>query len=232
MVEQRRANHGGISARHKRREMADDIRMPEEVNDLFLSWADELDLPFSTQVAILLGYIQDHEPEGLEDFLKILEAEMLAKEPAKPVEPVKQAEMTAFFDRDLARASLKRLAPVESDGQFDRAGYKTARLLIPVDEFVAVRDILSAGQQLKPYGEGEIVCGWYYIFDDGATVAIALTNASERGPFLDPFLIHQNEKDKDTPNVSLKACRALDKTFAFEVQGGPSYAVQLVPTAG
>jgi hypothetical protein len=145
------------------------------------------------------------------------------------------AEISAFFDRDLARHSLKRLVQLPSDGVvFERNGYDTARVVVPKTEFATYQETLVRGMDFQdghpPHGE--IVAGWYHVFADGSTAAIAIVNAAtgDGGAFVDAFLIIQEGVHPTVPNPSLQARRRLDEDFVFPYPDGTYRVLRLVPS--
>jgi len=157
-------------------------------------------------------------------------AEPVEMQPAAPAPPKAEPaghpadsgpeETAVFFDRNLARHSLKRLVQLPADGPaFERVGYDTIRLVVPKDEFATYQNILAGGQSFEdeavPYGE--IVAGWYFVFADGSTGAVAIVNAAARdgGAFVDAFLIIQDGEHPTVPNPSLEPRRTLHDDFIF-----------------
>lgn len=155
---------------------------------------------------------------------------------AKPAEWASGvAEISAFFDRSLARHSLKRLVQLPSDGVvFERNGYDTARLVVPKTEFATYQDTLVRGMDFQdghpPHGE--IVAGWYHVFADGSTAAISIVNAApgDRGAYVDAFLIIQEGVHPTVPNPSLEPRRRLDEDFVFPYPDGTYRVIRLVPS--
>lgn len=201
--------------------------------------------PESEQIDLLAAFIDDKEATSeFANFLYVVERNMCEEVPfdTEPVNekvnetnvPTKEqslvADVSAFFDRSLARAALSRLVELKSEGKStDKPGDIFASLRVPVDELIAIEEVLSEKQQLEPYGEGEIVCGWYHVFNDGSTAAIALTNArtEDGGPYLDPFLIIPEDKYPEKPNVSLRARRSLATPFEFPYPDGTSRIIEI-----
>lgn len=162
------------------------------------------------------------------------ELSALVAEPEKPEstsEPACQnlAEMSAFFDRSLARASLSRLVHLPSDGPlFERVGYDTARLVIPKKEYHAVLALLD-GSSEGHYKDGELICGWYVTLADGSIAAFAIVGAPRNngGPYVDAFLIIPEGVHVTAPNPSLPPTRDLAQQFTFPYPDGTYKVIQL-----
>ncbi len=142
------------------------------------------------------------------------------------------AELDTFFDRNLARHSLEKLVRLPIDGAaFERVGYDTARLVVPKSEMATYKDILDHGLNFEA-AEGDIVAGWYTIFADGSTAAVAIVNAKaeDGGKYVDAFLILPDGVHPTVPNVSLPPTRRLDEDFVFGYPDGTYKVIRLVPS--
>lgn len=210
--------------------LADKHKMSAEGQlDLIKSFADCTTVDEFNQLAVVI----DEE---------LTAASAPAADPPSPPEPAPAvmtagngaAEITAFFDRDLARHSLKRLVQLLSDGVvFERNGYDTARLVVPKIEFAMYQDALVRGMSLEDPAIplGEIIAGWYHVFADGSVAAIAIVNAApgDGGAFVDAFLIIQEGVHVTVPNPSLQPRRRLDEDFVFPYPDGTYKVVRVVP---
>jgi len=209
--------------------------------------AGQFDLTVEQQRDILLIFIQDHAGAQFDKFMGYyVEAMLEARSTAPAAQKVPEAahtpytgqcaELEGFFDRSLAKASLQRLVQLPSDGKIhEQAGYDTARLVLPIDEWTAVKGLLDdptrRGRNDTIPENGQILCGWYHIFADGAIGAIAMTwNSPENGgPYLDPFVIIPDGVHPTVPNPTLQPCRTLDEDFMFRYPDSTFKVLRLVP---
>lgn len=139
------------------------------------------------------------------------------------------AAINAFFDRNLARRALARLVQLPSDGPvFERVGYNTARLVVPQAEMALYKEHLEKALPFE-CDNGEIVAGWYTVFSDGSTGAIAIVNAASEdgGPFVDAFLILPEGVHPTVSNPSLDPTRDLQKDFVFPHPDGTYRVIRL-----
>jgi len=207
-----------------------------DVSELFHEFATALELDSNDQIAILLGYIQDHAEEGLAGFLTVLQEELTRPPPAAkqattapatavPTQPL--AEMTNFFDRSLARSALNSLVKLPGMFAFEREGYEAVRLLVPPAEWQATLAVLS-GENVARAAPGTILGGWYYTFSDGSVGFVALTQGStEQAPYLDAVLILPDGVHPTSPNISLDPIRTLEEDFVFQYPDGTYKVIRL-----
>jgi len=206
-----------------------------------LALTDKHKLSADDQLA-LLRVIDHTSQEDFETFITSFDEELTtplsATAPPATAEMPKGSEvacMEAFFDRNLARASLKKLVPLLADGVlYERIGYDTARLVVPQAEMATYTDILGRGLGFESNvaAPGDIAGGWYHTFADGAVAAIAIVNAApaDGGAYIDAFLILQEGVHPTVPNPSLPPCKRLDEDFVFPYPDGTYKVVRLVPS--
>lgn len=212
-----------------------------------LALTDKYKLPAEAQLALIGGlelFVAPGKLMSLRDFhgyMDVLDEELSApatpepvKEPGPPAAPAAKprvADIQTFFDRNLARHSLVKLVHLPIDGAvFERVGYDTARLVVPKAELATYRDVLANGRNLE-CADGEIVAGWYCIFTDGSTAAIAIVNGvSGSRAFVDAFLIIADGVHPTVPNPSLPPSYTLDDDFTFSYPDGTYKVIRLVPS--
>ena len=203
------------------------------------------------QIEILLTYVELYgtvdtfdtflatmvEPEDPEEIPAAPAASTAPLTPGLP--PVQTAAETAavtdaFFNRDLARASLAKLR-IETHTRHD--GVTSGKANATVYELAIHPDVYSWAQQTLAYpgrspnfAIGEYVGGWQTELPNGQIAAIAIVNGEDH-LFVDAFIVLPNAAPADWPNPSLPPRRTIVDDFNFQYPDGSYCVVRVKPVS-